>query len=115
MSDSDDLKSLGADLPYRHQSFWQMRHDHNLGQDGLCSVALIRFDQPFRPSDRSLPDQQGGNKLFGSAAECRDYQLFEAYVIMDLRGVITQIFLRLIETNDFGKTTLDQLVANAVL
>lgn len=65
MSDSDDLNSLAPDMPYRHQFFWQTRHDHEPRQDSLCAVAAIRSVQPFRTSGRCLPGQQGGDGVLG--------------------------------------------------
>jgi hypothetical protein len=89
MCDSDYLKSLGADLPYRHQPFWQTRRDHKPGQDSLCAVAAIRSVQPFRRSGRCLTGPTRGLKTFsGDTAGRRDYRLIEAHEIMDLRGAI---------------------------
>jgi hypothetical protein len=46
MCDFHDLRSLGLDLPYRHQSFWETMHYHE-EQDSLCAVAEIRSVQSF--------------------------------------------------------------------
>jgi len=48
--DSDDSKSLAPEMPYRHQSFWQTRYDHEPGQDNLCVVAAVCSVQSFRAS-----------------------------------------------------------------
>ena len=65
LGDSDNLKLLAPVMPYRHQFFWQTRHDHEPGQDSLCAAAAIFFVQPFRTSGRCLPGQQEGDGLLG--------------------------------------------------